>query len=402
MSLTHTGDFDSFEFRQYNRGDFRLVTPMTDVIPRNTEDVQVNTLLPPNMSVVRIDNELIAYRGTEVRQVTVTDPNTGQTFTYDTYWLLDITRGILGSTKEAHAGGTPIMNMASMRVGRPNAAGNVRTNRMQTTMGAETFKPYGFIRIEREDGNTEIMGYQRYQELQIPDPNNPGQNIRTGYITSGVYNNPDDPQGLFRGAYGTRAIEYDARALFFDQPVRFPDWFPGYHRVDEVQYGPYHTDERHGIPGAVSPEISHFQGAAAFRNATFHEFKWRIQYAPHADMSRHSNVIGARLVLRFKHQGAEMACWGSVPTNRQGGLYSFDFDPGLANCRDMGNTLWEQTEDLAGSGLGINAERVEWRVYFYFKQNAFAEENYKTSLQFQGADVTLTQWTRVLRHEEKR
>src|SRR5690606_33838677 len=141
---------------------------------------------------------------------------------------------------------------------------------------------------------TEIMGYQRFQELQVADPSNPGQTIRTGNVTCGVYSNPDDPQALFRGAYGTRAIPYGTRALFFDQPVRFPDWFPGYHRVDDVQYAPFHRDQSHGVPGAVSPEISHFQGSATFRNSTFHNFKWRIQYAPHADQARHSNVIGAR------------------------------------------------------------------------------------------------------------
>lgn len=408
--LNNSGDFDSFEFRMYTKGNFRLVGDMTDTLPANGQDLEVNTLLPPNMGVVRIDNELVAYRGTEVRQVQVTNPSTGQTYTINTFWLLDVTRGILGSTVEAHAGGTPIMNMASLRIGRPSGAGSANTSAIQTILGEETFRPYGFIRVEEENGQTEILGYQRYQELQQPDPNNPGNMIRTGNINCGMYNNPDDPQALFRGAYGTRAMNYSTRALFIDQPVRFPDWFPGYHSTrsrdtGSVSYGPFHTSATEGVPGAESPEISYFQGSAAFRNSVFTQFKWRIQFAPLADMARHSDAIGARLVLRFKERGKPLPEWGSVPTNRSGGLYAFEFDPGLRNTEDLGSTLYQQTEDLTqfpDSPGGIRAERIEWRVYFYFKQNAFSNEDYKTTLQFQGAEVTLNQLTRVIRHEEKR
>lgn len=408
-ALVNTGDFDAFEFRKYTKGNFRLVSDMTDAIPGNAQDVQVNTPLPPNMGVVHVDNELIAYRGTEVRQILVTNPVTGQTSTIDTYWLVDISRGILGSPVEAHAGGTPIMNMASLRVGRPNASGTPRTSFIATTLGEETFRPYGFIRIEEESGQTEIIGYQRYQEVQLPDPSNQGATIRTGNINCGVYNNPDDPQALFRGSYGTQAMGYSTRALFFDQPVRFPDWFPDYHSTNARGGGTtssaYHNSAAEGIPGAESPEISYFQGSAAFRNSIYSKFRWRIQYAPLADMSRHSNAIGARLVVRFKLPGRRMPDWGSVPTNRIGGLYSFEFAPGAANTEDLGSTLYEQTQDftnLPDSPDGIRADRIEWRVYFYFKRGAFADENYKTTLQFQGASMDLNQLTRVVRHEEKR
>ncbi|MCB9893120.1 MAG: hypothetical protein H6839_01570 [Planctomycetes bacterium] len=408
--LVNTADFDSFEFRMYTKGNFRLVSDMTDTVPANSDDLQVNTQLPPNMGVVHVDNELIAYRGTEVRQTQWTDPVTGQIQTINTYWLLDITRGILGTSIEAHAGGTPIMNMASLRVGRPNSSGTVNTSFIQTVLGEETFKPYGFIRVEEENGPTEILGYQRYQELQVPDPNNVGNTIRTGNINCGMYNNPDDLQALFRGAYGTRAINYTGRALFFDQPVRFPDWFPGYHSEQgrdssTVNYAPFHTSAAEGVPGAASPEITHFQGSAAFRNSVFTEFKWRVQFAPLADMSRHMDAIGARLVVRFKQPGKPMPEWNDIPTNRPDGLYAFDFDPGLRNTEDLGSTLYEQTQDftkMPSTPYGVRADRIEWRVYFYFKQNAFVNEDYKTTLQFQGAEVTLNQLTRVVRHEEKR
>ena len=406
QNLVHTADFDSFEFRMYNKGNFRLVSDLTDTIPANTGEIEVNTQLPPNMGVVRIDNELIAYRATEVRQSTVTLPN-GTTTTVTTYHLLDITRGILGSRVEAHAGGTPIMNMASMRVGRPDNAGSPNTSYIVTTLGEETFKPYGFIRIEDEQGGTEILGYQRYNETQTTGPN--GTVIRKGNITCGLYNDQNAVQALFRGAYGTRAMSYDTRALFFDQPVRFPDWFPGYHsetdRNDSTDYGPFHDNELQGVPGAASPEISYFQGAATFRNSEFKRFRWRIQYEPLADMSRHSNAIGARLVVRFKQPGMPMPDWDEVPENRPGKLYSFDFDPALTNCEELNFTQWEQTQDftqMSGTPHGVVADRIEWRVYFYFKRDAFLNEDYKTTLQFHGASMDVHQKTRILRHEEKR
>lgn len=417
QGLVHTADFDSFEFRMYNKGNFRLVSDMNDSVPANAGEIQVNTQLPPNMGVVRIDNELIAYRGTEVRQSTITLPN-GTTQTITTYHLIDITRGILGSRVESHAGGTPIMNMASMRVGRPDNAGGPNTSYIVTTLGEETFKPYGFIRIEDEQGSTEVFGYQRYRETQVPDPS--GGTIRKGNITAGLYQDQNALQGLFRGAYGTRAMAYDTRALFFDQPVRFPDWFPGYHserdRNDDIDYAPFHDHELQGIPGAASPEISYFQGSATFRNAEFRNFRWRIQYAPLADMSRHSNAIGARLVLRFKQkvrdpdgpQGGWLPYpeWDDIPRNRPGYLYSFEFDPALPNCIETGiATQWEQTQDftqMQDTPYGIRADRVEWRVYFYFKRDAFVNEDYKTTLGFHGASMEVHQHTRVLRHEEKR
>lgn len=402
VSLINTGDFDSYEFRKYNKGNFRVLNSLTKSLPANQGNLLVNSQLPPNMGVVRIDNELIAYRQTKDEPPGYFDPTTGLSYNYTTYWLVDITRGILGSAKEAHAGGTPIMNMVSLRVGQPNAPGTPRTGKILTTMGEETFRPYGFIRIEKETGETEVIGYQRFYETTT-------SGIRTGNIDCGVYNNPDDQQALFRGAYGTTPMSYDDRALFFDQPVRFPDWFPNYHsgtgRGGGTSYGPFHNSEMDGIPGAESPEISYFQGSATFRNSVFSKFRWRIQFAPLADMSRHSNAIGARLVVRFKQPGKPMAEWGSVPTNRFGGLYSYEFEPGARRTEDLGSTLYEQTEDfttLPDSPDGIRADRIEWRVYFYFKRDAFDNEDYKTTLQFQGASMDLIQLTRVVRHEEKR
>lgn len=96
--------------------------------------------------------------------------------------------------------------------------------------------------------------------------------------------------------------------------------------------------------------------------------------------------------------------WDSIPTNEPGGLWSFEFNPNGLNTEDLGTTLYEQTEDFTQGGFlpGVRAARIEWRVYFYFKRDAFINEDYKTTLQFQGAETTLTQLTRVVRHENKR
>ncbi|MCC6464556.1 MAG: hypothetical protein IT463_04365 [Planctomycetes bacterium] len=400
----HGADFDSFEFRMYTKGNFRLSQDMNAAVPTEGGDLQVNTLLPPNLGVVRIDDELVAYRGTETRRVQFTDPVTGQTVQVDTYWLLDVTRGILGTLPAAHAGGTPLMNMASLRVGRPQQAGDQRTDRISLILGEETMRSYGFARIEEPGAPTEVFGYQKYVETQQQQNGLP---IRIGSITCGEYHDPAWQQALFRGAYGTRARAYSQRALFFDQPVRFPDWFPGFHVEQGGAQGAWHQNERQGVPGAVTPEISHIQGSLAVRAGVVSEFKWRLAWLPHADQARYQDSIGARLVLRFRGRGqwSRLPEWNEAPTNRPGGLYSFEFTPGASNTQDLGMTLFEQTEDftrLRESPGGILADRVEWRVYFYFKQDAFLREDYKATPQFGGASMTVRQLSRVLRHEEKR
>ncbi|MHC4840863.1 MAG: hypothetical protein ACYTDT_07840, partial [Planctomycetota bacterium] len=393
-------DFDSFEFRKYTKGNFQLISDLTDTLPGEGGEIWVNQPLPPNMSVVKIDDELIAYRGFEQRQEQVPDAN-GNLITITVNVLLDVTRGILGTTPEAHSGGTYIMNMASLRVGRPmQASQSLNENVIDAIWGAETFRPYGFVRID-ENNTTEVAGYQKYSTRS---QNINGVQTNIGTITTGSYRDDRLPQGLFRGVFGTQAHVYSDRALIFDQPIRFPDWFPGYYLEEDQDYRPFHTaDADVAIPGLDSPELSSIQGSASFRNSDFKEFKWRVAYTPHADMEMHQNYLGARLVMRFRGRGMKTPGWEEFPTNRPGGLYAFEFDPNAANTEDLGQTLYEQTENLTiGSPGGIRADGIEWRVYFYFKQDAFLHDRYKASLQFHGADVTLEQLTKVLRHEEKR
>ncbi len=402
----HSADFDSFEFRMYNRGDFRLVSDILLQDPMEGGEIQVNTPLPPNLGVVKIDDELIAYRGTETRTGQFQDPVTGQIVTTTTYHLINITRGVLGSPVQVHAGGTPIMNMASLRVGRPQADLTARDNVLRFTLGEESFKPFGFVRVwdgSPTGADTEVLGYQKYAETQTqPDPNLPV--VRVGTITAGQLLDTAHPQALFRGAYGTRAKAIPQNALVFDQPVRFPDWFPGFHLTDDG-FGSFHSSDRQGMPGTDSPEISYFQASACFRNAVYTRFRWRVAFEPLADMARHSDSIGARLVIRFKQRGQPLPDWSSIPLNRPGSLYAFEFEPGSQRTEDLGATLYEQTEDftrIRGSEGGIRAEGLEYRVYFYFKQGAFDRDDHKTTLQFRGADVNVNQLSRVLRHEERR
>lgn len=399
---TSPADFDSFELRMYTKGNFRLLGHMNDSQPGEGGEIQVNQIASlPRPGVVKIDDELICYRGTEARQQQIILPN-GTTQTIITYWLTDITRGLLGTLRTAHSAGTPMMNMASMRVGQANQAGALQTNSITAILGEESMRPYGFIRMV-DNNQTEIAGYQKYLEQQVPDPNVPGAVIRVATMTTGLYWDPAQPQALFRGLYGTQARAWGTRALFFDQPVRFPDYFPGYHQEPGggAVYGSSHEQGDEGIPGARSPEISYIQGATTLRNTSFHEFKWRVAWLPHAEQSRYQNGLGARLVMRFRGRGnvgGRVPDWGEVPTNRPGGLYSYEFDFTGPNTTHLQLSCFEQTEDLGD----VRADGIEWRVYFYYKRNAFTNDLYKATLQFQGASVTATQYTDILRHEEKR
>ncbi|MDC1142026.1 hypothetical protein OAU50_02965 [Planctomycetota bacterium] len=399
---SNNADFDSFEFRQYNKGNFQLLDDLMDTLPGEGGEIRVNIPLPPNMSVIKVDDELIAYRGFETRTIQIPDPNNpGSVITITAHYITDITRGILGTIPEAHSGGTYIMNMASLRVGYPfQSTINPHEHILNAVWGAETFRPYGFVRIS-EGNQTEVAGYQKYTSRT---QNVNGVQTNIGTITTGSYDDDMFPQGLFRGVYGTRAHAFSDRALLFDQPIRFPDWFPGFSLDVDRGHRRWHTpDAEVSIPGLDSPELSSIQGSASFRNSNFKEFKWRVSYAPHADTNMHQDYLGARLVMRFRAEGKPTPGWEEFPTNRPGGLYAFDFDPSGSNSEDLGQTLYEQTQDLTiGSPGGIRADGIEWRVYFYFKQNAFEHDRYKATLQFHGAEMSLEQLTKVLRHEEKR
>lgn len=409
-------DFDSFELRRFTMGDFALISDMTVGTPGEGGEILVtraSTALP--FGVIKLDDELICYRRFENRNVTVWDPATQAPVTLQVAALMDISRGILGTRPQAHSGGTPVlvngnitggkpyMNMASLRIGRPVAADGPRQHEIRAILGDGSFRPYGFVRIE-DQGSTEVVGYQRYEaSVQVLEETN--QQARIGTLRAGIYRAADWSQALFRGAYGTTARTYSDRALIFDQPVRFPDWFPGFHSDGEALYGAGPGTAESAIPGAVSPEITHVQGAMTLRNSVFTRFRWRIQYLPNAIPERHAGAINARLVLRFKEAGKPLPEWDSVPTNQPGGLFAFDFDLNGRDTRSFDDTLYEQTEDftrIRGLQQGIRADRVEWRVYMYFQRNAYANENYKTTLQFQGGSMDVRQITRVVRHEERR
>jgi hypothetical protein len=378
---TGIADFDSFELRMFGVGNFRLAAPMTDAVPSEGGEIRVNALgtqFPP-LGVIKIDDELIAYRAL--------DATAGR--------LLDITRGVLGTVAQAHAMGSPIMNMASMRVAMPTGGASTQTNMLAARAGEEPMRPYGFVRITEGNQPIEIAGYQKNMgSAQAP------------VLVAGLYNDPADSQALFRGLYGTQARAYGPRALFFDQPVRFPDYFPGYHLEGRSVYGPWHQRQTQGIPGARSPEIAHVQGSATFRNSVFEDFKWRVAWLPHAEESRYANALGARLVIRFRGRGPfeRLPDWGEVPTNKPGGLYSFDFQFGGPDAEQLQLSAQEQTQsfDLPETPGGVRADGIEWRVYFYFKENAYRDDLYKATLQFQGASATVRQLTKVYRHEEKR
>ncbi len=404
VTLEHSGDFDSFELRAWGSGDFRLLDDAVNAgAPGEGGEIIVNAAPTQGFGVVKIDDELIAYRSVAARQVTRWHPANRTYYNVQGYALRDISRGVLGSPIQAHAPGSYIMNMAGLRIGRATGAGGPAENNISAEMGEDGFRPYGFLRFDQQAG-TELIGYQKYRETSTADPSNSNSTIRIGTVTAGQYRG-QWPYALFRGAYGTQPRTWDNRTLFFDQPVRFPDWFAGFCLDGDAAYESGVGTASRAIPGAVSPEITHFQGAATLRNGVFTGFRWRIAWEPHADPARHADALGARLVVRFKKPGVPLPEWDSQPTNAPGGLYAWDFEVGGSRTEHLGSTLYEQSQDFVDPRLapfGVRADRIEWRVYPYFKTGAFANEDYKATLQFRGAEVDVRQVTRIVRHEERR
>ncbi|MCC6574638.1 MAG: hypothetical protein IT462_12720 [Planctomycetes bacterium] len=432
------GFFDSFEMKRYNRGDFITVQPLTELTSWGG-DIEVNTVagLATGVGVVRIDDEIIAYRGAAVvqvpRQVMQGSPPRVVTIYEDHYYLLDVERGAMGTIAASHAQHSSIMNLASVRVARPKDLTfpvygdpnprvvnviNPRTNRLELIAGDAPMKSWGFLRIEQgywrvgarkaDDPLNEVVGYQFYD----PAPNNGnarGQQIRLITPVMGKFNMQNYP-ALFRGAYGTIPADWSNYALVYDQPVRFPDWFPG---VDETyrKVAPCEVDSLHGIPGCQSPEMQYFQGAMTLRNSDWGEMRWQLSWNPHASEFMHSDSLTSKLFVRYDGKGD----WGSRPTNQPGGLYVYDFDINSPYTRSLELGVYEQRDHpsristaAAGSspvppqGQTVRADRIEWRICFYFTKGAFDREDWKNTLQFHEFNVEVNQRTRVLRHEEKR
>ena len=88
-------------------------------------------------------------------------------------------------------------------------------------------------------------------------------------------------------------------------------------------------------------------------------------------------------------------------------MLAVDFDLNSMATSDVDGLpgVYEQSLDLTrlpGLPDGVRADRIEWRVYFYYRQGAWDREDWKTSLQFHGLAVELKQMTRILRHQQKR
>jgi hypothetical protein len=187
--------------------------------------------LPEDGGVVKIDDELIAYR--EI------DTSGG--------YLLGCERGVLGTEPAYHAVPSRIIPMTGIFVTKlegdlSGESGEIRVSE------TEDFPDAGYVRI-----GDEIIGYTKRTSTgfsmpsRLLDDEDDGSSLRM----------PDDESaeatsGLFRGRFGTPAMEHPHESIVFSMPFRYWDRYARFANDAEMSY----FEVKKHIPGAVWKRVS--------------------------------------------------------------------------------------------------------------------------------------------------
>ncbi|MEM7260705.1 MAG: hypothetical protein AAF488_01855, partial [Planctomycetota bacterium] len=132
--------------------------------------------------------------------------------------------------------------------------------------------------------------------------------------------------GLFRGRFGTNdQTELQAGATLIEFPVRYHDRYQ---------------------PEVESAELQYYQRQFRMPGTIWEGIEWDEEEVRNRALSTQ-----VRVVVRF--DGAPS--WDSKPTNRPGGLYQF-------------------TDGSRLNKLGVEAERLEFRVYFLYPQGSYGRD----------------------------
>ncbi|MCK6439944.1 MAG: hypothetical protein L6Q71_07055, partial [Planctomycetes bacterium] len=370
-------EVDELKFDGWPDGTFKVLvdiasTEKTGIVVRPT-----NGNLPES-GLIKIGDELIMYRettGTTADEFLEQPANSGWWVqqTSNAVQLGKLSRGVLGTKTVAHARnilGMLVKNQPVYYTQGGIAADDHDISLTGHMAGVPTF---GFMRAERSSASSTVSEFFGFNSSA-----NTGNN--TYRVTTGTYH-PQNWGALFRGSYGTTPQAWDSSAVITQMPVRQPDFCPRWLRATKGQL-------------SLSPEVSYLQGSQAFHNATINQLRWRMDARPQIELA---NYMGAKLFVRF--DGAPD--WDAVP-DAAGPLYVFDFDWGRAQQIDDGGVkVYEQTIDF-GSLLNRAVDQIEWRLVYYFQNNAYDADYWKGTLWFKGLLLDLDTETRILSHEEER
>ncbi|MGE0433248.1 MAG: hypothetical protein AB7S36_13385, partial [Planctomycetota bacterium] len=279
---TTNGMIDEVEWQGLGAGDFRLVGALPAYSNgQPVSRIQVNAVssqINREVGVVRIDDELVAYRG--VQEVQRTLPN-GTVITE--YFLIDCERGFLGTPIGNHDHRTLYLNVANARIAKlastlPQNGGG--TFQIAGENPGFPLDNVGFGLAGTDKFNMELVGYRRTGNLfRVSD-----------YRPEG--------RGLFRGSYGTPIINHGGGRfvpLVMGQPYRYIDRY-----CDPDVRG----NNPQGRMTINTPEQFTVSGAAAAPQARWLRVHWQMANDP-----RFADIEGQHIEMQLLVKPTTVASW---------------------------------------------------------------------------------------------
>ncbi len=213
----------------------------------------------------------------------------------------------------------------------------------------------GLVRIIRDD-TAEMIHYTRRGDNELIMP------------TSLDADERNRDTGLFRGRFGTEAIDHDSDAIVIFQPFRYWDRF--------VQR---EAEDKDSFTGVYDhPDSSYLEVGKKARSAYWRGFTWNENLigrlaGSEDESSDREGVLDIIVLARFSPN----VPWDSTKIVDMSEEDSFGQKKDLAaKARDhlfyfddVGDQLIGQSKD--GNLLGIESDTAEFRVYFVYKSNAF-------------------------------
>lgn len=132
-------------------------------------------------------------------------------------------------------------------------------------------------------------------------------------------------RGIFRGSFGTAPRAHPGKTFVYALPFRYFD-----------RYAPLCADS----------QLAYFGAAQRISNAFWKRLWW--------DEDLPEERVDIRVHVRFDAKPD----WESPPTNRSGGIYEF-------------------SEARGSNRIRVQADQIELRVYFLYKEDAFLDDSWK-------------------------
>lgn len=263
-------------------------------------------------------------------------------FTTNANNTLAAVRGFLNSPAEVHDAGDFAFNLSFLPIATLAVAAPATSPVIQVTAGSAANainNPEGYVLI-RSNGRDEVLMYtgaygQGPITLTMP--------TRVGSMTD----------GLFRGMFGTQAIDHDANTLVYFPPFRFWD-----------TYKPAQWDNR----------MCYYQATASMEAALWKSVTW-VEEEPAKDKNLRTHVL-----VRIDGVGE----WFDAP-----GKDLFDFtQPNGKNPIDR-------------IGYRNDPGQLDLRIGFEYRGGFWPEHSWKRATRVKHVRVLYNRPTRVLYHEDK-